>query len=60
MKPEIGEHYNWKNQPEKLVYIGLGSGGSRGWHQFEKVDNRGVVWCEVLEEDLHLLEKTKE
>lgn len=50
-----GGHYNWKNQPERLVYI-----RKRGsWHQFRKADDRhGRVWCEVLDEDLHMLEET--
>jgi len=52
---EIGEKYNWVNQPERLVYVGK----SGCWHQFEKVDNPGTVWCEVLDSDLRMLEKTK-
>jgi hypothetical protein len=28
------------------------------WHQFEKVDEPGKVWCEVLTADLHMLEET--
>jgi hypothetical protein len=53
---KIGWHYNWKNQPERLVYIGK----LRSWHQFELVEKRGTgeVWCEVLDEDLHMLEAT--
>jgi len=27
--------------------------------QFEKIDEPGVVWCEVLDCDLHMLEKTQ-
>lgn len=50
---KIGGRYNWKNQPERLVYIGkVGN-----WHQFTKVGSN-TVWCEVLTEDLHLLEET--
>lgn len=46
--------YNFKNQDERLVYI-----GRKGvWHQFEKVDEPGIVWCEVLEHDLHMIEET--
>ncbi len=51
----IGNRYNWKYQPERLVYL-----GQKGvWHQFSKV---GLidVWCEVLDEDLLMLEETKE
>jgi len=51
MKLEIDKKYNWKEQAEILIYI-----GQRGvWHQFEKSSNPGVVWCEVLTEDLHML-----
>lgn len=51
---KVGGRYNWKGQPERLVYLGK----DRCWHQFAKVDNLAVVWCEVLGEDLHMLEET--
>lgn len=54
---KIGGKYNWKNQSERLVYIGRSENGY--WHQFENVDNPGVIWCEVLTSDLHMLEETK-
>lgn len=54
----IGGRYNWKNQPERLVYIGRNWSGNGYWHQFEKVDAPGRVWCEVLDIDLDLLEET--
>ena len=62
--PQKGERWNWKHDPDtKLVYVGttLSYMGWRNtyWHQFEKVDDPGKVWCEVLTSDLHLLEKTK-
>tara|TARA_R110000744_G_scaffold42533_1_gene95965 strand:- start:82 stop:252 length:171 start_codon:yes stop_codon:yes gene_type:complete len=51
----IGEKYNWKYQPERLVYQGkVGC-----WHQFGLVELPLKVWCEVLEEDLVRIEKTK-
>lgn len=52
--------YNWKNQPERLVYTGTHryNGDPRDWHQFEKADERGVVWCEVLGSDLASFEET--
>lgn len=57
----IGKKYNWRGQPERLVYLGKPKvGGSRGWHQFAKIESPEVVWCEVLDEDLHMLEETKE
>ena len=50
---EYGEKYNWVNQPERLVYLGkLGV-----WHQFALVKNTSKFWCEVLDEDLHMIEK---
>lgn len=56
MNMKLDGRYNWKNQPERLIYI-----GRKGlWHQFVKVDNPRMVWCEVLTEDLNRLEETKE
>lgn len=53
---KIGGMYNWIGQPERLIYL-----GKRGhWHQFAKADRPFRVWCEVLTEDLHMLEETKE
>lgn len=49
-----GGRYNWKGQPERLVYMRRFD----GWHQFEKVGEPHRVWCEVLDEDLHMLEET--
>lgn len=51
----IGGKYNWKNQPEKLVYLGK----KGAWHQFAKVNEPGNIWCEVLGADLRMLEETK-
>ena len=51
----VGEKYNWKNQPERLIY----KGKSGSWHQFSKVDKPHEIWCEVLDEDLRMLERTK-
>lgn len=56
MNMEIGGYYNWKQQPERLVYL-----GKKGvWHQFKKIDDLRDVWCEVLDNDLDMLEKTTE
>lgn len=53
MRLELGNGYNWKNQPERLVYR-----GRKGlWHQFSLIGNTDI-WCEVLESDLHMLEET--
>ena len=55
---KIGGHYNWKNQDDKLIYMGRNWSGNGYWHQFAKKDNPGVVWCEVLDSDLHMIEET--
>lgn len=52
---EIGGRYNWRNQPERLIYRGK----KGAWHQFSKV-GKIEVWCEVLSPDLHMLESTFE
>ena len=46
--------YNWIGQPERLVYLGK----KGAWHQFWKPGDVRAVWCEVLDEDLHMLEET--
>lgn len=55
---KVGGHYNWRGQPERLVYLGLCEPRNGRWHQFSKVDTSTVVWCEVLDADLHMLEVT--
>ncbi len=55
MEMIIGNHYNWKSQPERLIYMGK----KGAWHRFCTVQRPMVVWCEVLDEDLHMLEETK-
>jgi hypothetical protein len=51
---KFGDKYNWKGQPERLVYL-----GRKGmWHQFARVETPHRVWCEVQEIDLHMLEPT--
>lgn len=55
-----GMRCNWKNQPERLIY--MGKKGS--WHQFARIGSQNSdsnpVWCEVLDADLHMLEETKD
>ena len=63
LKPEalrVDGKYNWRNQPERLTYIGPAwyAGDLRRWHQFSKVDEPGKVWCEVLDADLASFEET--
>lgn len=57
---KVGGRYNWKNQTERLVYMGHNWSGNGLWHQFSKVDEPGKVWCEVLTSDLHMLEETND
>ncbi len=54
--------YHWKHNHEpKLVYLGKSRDGACVWNQFAKVnDPTKEVWCEVLDEGLHLMEETKE
>jgi len=52
----VGENYKFKNQPERLKYIGKNWSGNGYWHQFEKAGEQGV-WCELLDSDLRLIEK---
>lgn len=58
---KIGGYYNWKNQPERLVYLGTRRyrNDARPWHQFAMVgDPTREVWCEVLDSDLPRIEET--
>jgi hypothetical protein len=59
---KIGGRYNWRNQPERLIYTGtkVYLGDRRTWFQFEKVGEPGVIWGEYLESDLAHIEETKE
>jgi hypothetical protein len=54
----VGGKYNWRNQPERLVYMGLCEPRNGRWHQFAKVEDPGAVWCEVLGSDLLHFEAT--
>ena len=56
-----GGRYNWKNQPERLIYMGTKHyfGDRRTWHQFSLVgDDPETCWCEVLEAELLSFEET--
>lgn len=55
----LGGRYNWKHQPERLVYLGYNLSGNGRWHQFAKVEYPTVVWCEVLTRDLEMFEETR-
>lgn len=56
----IGGKYNWKNQPERLIYMGLCEPRNGHWHQFALIESPTVVWCEVLPDDLDRLEVTQD
>lgn len=58
MKLVVGGRYNWKCQPERLVYLGKNWSGNGYWHQFAKVDTPTEVWCEVLDYQLESFEET--
>ena len=57
---KLNERYNWKGQPERLIYLGKHQDHRlcRGWYQFAKVDSPSSVWCEVRAEDLSMMEAT--
>ncbi len=55
---KVGDFFNFKNQPERLIYLGLNWSGNGYWHQFALAEQPGIVWCEVLTKDLHMLERT--
>ncbi len=54
----VGERYNWKSQPERLVYLGQMRDSSGWWHEFAKVESPETVWCQVRDSDLQYFEKT--
>ena len=54
---KIGGKYNFKNQPERLVYIGENFSGNGFWHQFKMVGENNV-WSEMLSSDLRMIEET--
>lgn len=63
MKPEnmvLHESYNFQNQSERLKYIGHNFSGNGYWHQFEKISEPCVVWCECQDSDLEMIVKTKD
>lgn len=56
---KIGGHYNWRNQPERLIYLGRNFSGNGFWHQFAKIESPTVVWSEVLDSDIYHFEESK-
>lgn len=59
MKMIVGNRYNWKGQKERLVYLGYTGNSGGYWHQFALVNDPEKVWCQVTDNDLHMLEETK-
>lgn len=59
VKFRVGGKYNWKNQEERLVYLGHNFSGNGFWHQFALVGEPSKVWCEVMGESLQYFEETK-
>ena len=57
IKLKIGGRYNWRNQEERLVYMGNNFSGNGYWHQFSLVDHPGKVWCEVKEDSLQYFDE---
>lgn len=55
-----GGRYNFVAQPERLIYLGDTTRGNGCWHQFALVESPRVVWAEVRDADLWLIEETKE
>jgi hypothetical protein len=55
---KVGGRYNWRNQSERLVYMGLCEPRNGRWHQFALVGKPSEVWCEVLDSDLPSIEET--
>ena len=55
----IGGRYNWRNQPERLVYLGNNFSSNGYWHQFSLVESPAEVWCECLDSDLSGIETTE-
>lgn len=55
---KVGSRYNWVNQPDRLIYLGRNWSGNGYWHQFSKIGDPRPVWCEVLDEDLRMIEET--
>ena len=53
-----GDLYNWRNQKERLVYLGCNFSGNGFWHQFAKIENPDVVWSEVQGNELEMFEKS--
>ena len=55
---KIGGAYKFQHQcSEVLLYVGFNFSGNGFWHQFEQEKNQGVVWCEMQDIGLRLIDK---
>ena len=48
---KVGSTYKWKNTPDVMQYLGE----QDSWHQFDLESAPTVVWCEVLDDHLHMV-----
>ena len=55
----VGNNYNWIGQSERLIFLGRNFSGNGYWNQFALVESPDIVWCEVVDSDLHMIEETK-
>ena len=53
-----GNKYNWKNQIERLVYMGKIHDLAGAWYQFALESDPTVVWCEARVDQLEYMEET--
>lgn len=53
MKLTAGNRYKFKFLTEKLIFIGKDG----AWNQFERIDQPDIVWCEITDDDLYLIEE---
>lgn len=56
----INDRYHFRGQSERLIYLGNNFSGNGYWHQFALIEKPSVVWCELLDSDLEMLEETNE
>ena len=54
-----GRHYRWKSDAvNTMVYMGFNWSGNGYWHQFERISQPGVIWCEITSRELEMIEET--
>lgn len=57
---KVGGKYNFTQQPERLVHIGVVYDYSGKWYQFALVSEPDKVWAELSNQDLHMIEETRD